>query len=622
MNRSHRILCAIAVASLTACSVQPVTSVIDASNLEARAEAEASGGDLGAAAAIYRELADNTNGATRSGYLIAGARLQIERGELEMAALWLMEADATAGAEQRMVKRTLDARIAVRRNQPELALQTLNTLQPPLPIDVMVEASAVRGQALFALGRHAEAVATLVEREVWLDEAESVLANQRMIWDGFRGAATLQAPAPSGDPIVDGWLALAPLAQGTRDDLELRRALLEWRNIYVDHPAVGGLLAELLNQRRPAGAYPMRVALLLPMSSAQREAAIAVRDGFFAAHLEFGARREGSIQIYDTAALGSQEAYLRAQLDGADFIVGPLLRPNVEQVVTISGFVPTLTLNFSQQDAPFLAGLNQFALAPEDEARAVAQRAIADGARTAIAIIASNDWGYRVLNAFRTEFESLGGRVLDFAGYDLALLDFTPQITTLLNISRSTQRYQRLAANLGTPIEFEARRRQDVDVILLGADTPRAARQLAPQLRFYEAGNIPTYATSAIYEPGNPGSDADLNGVMFPDAPLLVAPDVRSSAFSRELGAHWPRRAVQLIRFYGMGYDAYRLMDQLYSSSEPFWPLSGLSGNLNPDAQGRIHRVLPFAQFQNGRPVRVADIPLPINLDAPIIGAR
>ena len=621
MNRSRRILCLIAAASLAACSTQPTMRAVDAENLEARAEAEAAAGNLGGAAATYRQLADAATGPARSAYLIAGARLQVERGELDVATAWLVEAGATASAEQRVVEQSLQARIAQRKNQPELALQILDALPSPLPVDVMVETGAVRGQALFALGRPTEAVAALVERELWLDDAAAVLTNQRMIWDGF-GVAEPAALPPSGDPVVDGWLALAPLARGARDDMELRRALLEWRSVYLDHPAAGGLLAELLSQRRPASAYPTRVALLLPMSSAQRELAIAVRDGFFAAHLEFAGRRESSIAIYDTAALGSQEAYLRAQLDGADFIVGPLLRPNVEQVVAQSGFVPTLTLNFSTADAPFLAGLHQFALAPEDEARAVAERAVANGATTAIAVIASNDWGYRVLNAFRDEFEARGGRLLDFAGYDPALLDFSPQITALLNIARSTQRYRRLAANLGTPIEFEARRRQDVDVIFLGADTPRAGRLLAPQLRFYEAGDIPTYATSAVYEPGSPGSDADLNGVMFPDAPILVAPDGPSSAFSQELATHWPRRAPPLMRLYGMGFDAYRLMDQLYSNPQAFWPLDGLSGRLSPDAQGRIHRVLPFAQFQSGRPVRLAEIPPPTTLTAPIIGAR
>jgi outer membrane PBP1 activator LpoA protein len=50
-----------------------------------------------------------------------------------------------------------------------------------------------------------------------------------------------------------------------------------------------------------------------------------------------------------------------------------------------------------------------------------------------------------------------------------------------------------------------------------------------------------------------------------------------------------------------MGFDAYRLMQGLYSA-DTFWPLDGMSGSLSVDADGRIRRALPFAQFQNGRP--------------------
>ena len=42
--------------------------------------------------------------------------------------------------------------------------------------------------------------------------------------------------------------------------------------------------------------------------------------------------RQATVRVYDTAQLGSTEAYLRAQLDGADFIVGPLFREEVDAV--------------------------------------------------------------------------------------------------------------------------------------------------------------------------------------------------------------------------------------------------------------------------------------------------
>jgi len=344
-----------------------------------------------------------------------------------------------------------------------------------------------------------------------------------------------------------------------------------------------------------------------------------VRDGFFASHLASGYVRESTVIVYDTTARGATNAYLQAQLDGADFIVGPLLNSEVEAVLPQSGFIPTLALNWARTDAPFLQSFYQFGLAPEDEVRAIARQAIAVGQTTAVALVASDDRGYRLLNSFRAEYEALGGRVLSSAGY--VEQDVAGAITNLLNVARSTQRHRRLQANLGVNVAFEPRRRQDVDMIFLQADS-RMGRLLAPNLRFYYAGDIPTYATSEIYEPGNRATESDLNGVMFPDIPLLLTPDALATGLARELQIHWPQRASQLIRLYGLGFDAYQLIPALYNEDATVWPIAGISGGLDIDALGRIRRDMPFAQFRNGRPVALAPAPRSDGEQREFVGSR
>ena len=609
MKTQLYILFAIAAAALAGCTAATVSLPSDTPNLESRAQSEAAAGNLRTAVQIYRELADRTVPARRAGYLIDGALLLIELADTAAARQWLSEASSAAQFDEQKVVSTLLARVELDEGRPDVALETLTAIRPPMPVELRGEIAVTRGQALMRVGRYADGLGEFVARESLLDSAEGILANQRLIWDEL-GAAVIRAPVPAlDDPVVEGWLALAPLTNLGGDPGEFRRALLEWRSVYVDHPAAGGLLAELLSEQRQAQLYPRQVALLLPLSSAQRPAAVAIRDGFLAAHFSASADNEAAVRVYDTTALGAADAYLRAQLDGADFIVGPLLKPNVEQVIGQSGFIPTLALNFAELDTPFLRSFYQFALAPEDEARAVARQAIAAGARTAVAIVSSDDWGYDLLDSFRSEFEASGGRVLEFGGYDTAQQDFSAPIASLLNISRSSQRHRRLAENLGVAVEFEPRRRQDVDMIFIAADTPQAGRLLAPQLRFHNAGDIPAYATSAIYEPDNGSRDSDLNGIVFPDAPMLVSPDETASFLRLELQSYWPQRVRRWIRFYGMGFDAYHLMTSLYGPGEPAWPLVGVSGDLSPDGQGRIRRALPFAQFRNGRPVPLPQMP-------------
>ncbi|HLF10656.1 MAG TPA: penicillin-binding protein activator, partial [Gammaproteobacteria bacterium] len=276
---------------LAACTTQPVTSPSRPSsvqNLESRARVEVANGNFSTAADLYTQLAATVSGTLRSGYLIEAARLLIEGGDVTSARRRLSEvrADRDRGADhaQRQAVVVLLARIELEQGRPQPALDILSELQQPIAVPVLSDAAAVRGRALFRLGRHADAVRVLVEREVWLDDAAQVLGNQRMIWDGFREPSTPAAIAPTGDRIVDGWLALAPLARSAGGDADLRRALLAWRETYTDHPAAGRLLAELLSAQRSAG-FPAQIALLLPLSSAQRTEALAIRDGFLAAHL-------------------------------------------------------------------------------------------------------------------------------------------------------------------------------------------------------------------------------------------------------------------------------------------------------------------------------------------------
>ena len=602
-----------------ACTTTAITPrATDVQGLQTRAREAADNGQLATAAELYAQLAASVTGSLRSGYLIDSARLSIRRNDAMTARRRLTEARADADHNQQQTILVLLAGLEVDAHRAQAGLDMLATLQAPLTNDISSEAAAVRGRALFQLGRPADAVRTLVDREVWLNDAQSILANQRLIWDGFRQFPP-SGPLPmTGDRIIDGWLALAPIAARGDDPATLRRDLLTWRETYTDHPAAGGLLAELLSAQRATG-FPAQIALLLPLSSEQRSFAIAIRDGFMSAYLRDPNSATTEVRVYDTSSLSAKEAYLRAQLEGADFIVGPLLQPDVNDVLAQAGFVPTLALNFSQNDNVFLRSFYQFALWPEDEASAVADSAITAGATTAIALVPSTTRGYRLLNSFQAEFQAHGGQLLDFRGYDPNLRDFSKPIMDLLNITRSRQRERRLQANLGTPVEFEARRRQDVDAIFIGADAG-AGRLLAPQLKFNFAGDIPTYATSDIFTPGNTTRDNDLNGVIFTDAPVVLAPSDNGTSLRQELQTYWPQRA-DLVRYYAMGYDAYGLVATLYTGDASAWPVAGMSGSLSLDAQGRIHRQLPLGQFRDGRPVAL-EVQPPTTPPRDLVGLR
>ena len=76
--------------------------------------------------------------------------------------------------------------------------------------------------------------------------------------------------------------------------------------------------------------------------------------------------------------------------------------------------------------------LFQFALDPEEEARQVAQRVVADGRMRGLVLLPNNEWGQRVFRAFDTEFKTLGGTIAGMRFYDTSSRDYSEPIAQLL----------------------------------------------------------------------------------------------------------------------------------------------------------------------------------------------
>ena len=172
------------------------------------------------------------------------------------------------------------------------------------------------------------------------------------------------------------------------------------------------------------------------------------------------------------------------------------------------------------------------------------------------------------------------------------------RIDTLLNLSRSSQRHARLRDRLVRAVEFEPRRREDIDMIFLQA-TPPVARLLVPLLAGKDAGDIPTYTLGDAYEP-HPTANEEIEGMLFPDMPWMVGDtsltaEVRNVA-AQAFGDSGPRRG----RLFAYGFDAMRLASSLQRGA-PIGP-DGLTGTLSMDAQGRIRRSLNWVRIKSGAP--------------------
>ncbi len=574
-----------------------------------RAERLSAGERHADAASVYEQLAADARPADRFLLATRAAREYLAAGRLDDARRMLPAADDAPDGERFHEWAPVAARIALARGRPDDALAALDRIRGDLPRVAAMERHELAAEALFELGEPVAAIAALLEREALLDDAEEIHANHRAIWRGLQdgGSAVLEAARDGHeDAEIAGWLALGAVAvNAARNPFGLSGDIARWREAHPGHPADRQLVAEVLQAYRGLTDYPRQIALLLPLSGRQSSAGTAVRDGFMAAYYEHAddtAGQRPQVRVYDTAAQSATEAYRRALLDGADFVIGPLVREETEAVATVAGSVPTLALNQLDPNVPVPPNFYQFSLDPDDEAAQVARMAARRDGGRAVVLVAGDDWGRRLLQSFTHALEDDGGSVIDFARYPAWEQDFSEPITRLLHIDRSEQRRRELADALGESLQFQPRLRQDIDFIFLAARNAQA-RLIRPQLRYFFAGGIPLYSTSAVHDPGG-GPDGDLNGIIFPDAPWLVAADDTARRVRAQLERYSPAGSQRLGRLHAMGFDTYRLVPALFASGDEAGrpTIAGMSGHLKVDPQGRVRRDLAWAQYRGGRP--------------------
>lgn len=491
----------------------------------------------------------------------------------------------------------IDARIAAAEGRPETVLQRL----PLAGLDAAINAAAeaLRAEALQALGDPVSATRAWVERRRWLEDAERLTDNDRRLWDGLQAAATLGpaevARAALMGAEVEGWVSLAAQARGGAP-----AELADWTARFPGHPALPQweALRAAAPSWRGAGGQPLPAgdwALLLPLSGPLAAPGAAIRDGWMAAYVSEGLR--GGVRFIDTAGSpeGALRAYQQAVQDGVRLVVGPLRKEEVAALVQSAQLpVPVIALNqLDLPDGAAVLNLLQLSLSPEDEARAVAEHAVAEGLRSALLLLPEGDWGQRVEAAFRERLEALGGVVLDSARYAPRTDDYSTAIKGLLRVGESEARHRRLSGILGVRPVFEPRRRSDVDFIFF-AGRPTEGRQIWSQFRFHRAQDLPAYATAMVYdERATPGPD--LAGSRFCDMDWLLDPqrhvDLRRSAAAFESQQRQPR-------LFALGVDAFRLAAAVASGQAVDGnALPGLTGELWIGPDGVVRRRLDCARF-------------------------
>ena len=478
------------------------------------------------------------------------------------------------------------------------------------PADLITRAANLQTDTYSLAGEPIPAAMTLILLAQTDNTADAQQIHNR-IWSMLEQVSESDLSSASAEAIgyeAQGWLELASLVRTPDAGIdEQGRIIRNWQNNWPGHPAAQVLPAELRLIATLAESRPEKIALALPLEGPLATAGKAIRDGFLAAYYldDSADRGETDIRIFNTAGTAFADLYKQLSEQDIDLIVGPLEKEALAGLGSMNTLpVPALGLNYLPADTRPADGLYQFGLSAEDEARQIADRLAAEQLRQVLVLIPGGEWGDRVEAALLKRMASNEGVALDIERFYRE--DNLRAVTAdLLGITVSRDRAIQVERTIGMDVEFEPRRRQDADAIVMVAQ-PTVARQFKPLFAFYFGGDLPVYSPSIIYEgTPAPSRDRDLNGVIFTDIPWVLGDDneLRTRATENLSGTRG-----QPGRLFAMGADAWHLskrlplLRQVESAS-----ISGQTGILTMTAEGSIHREQLWAQFRNGAPELIPD---------------
>lgn len=503
-------------------------------------------------------------------------------------------------------KTLLNSKILLANDKPQEALNKIESVKPPTSLSASDKANYHETLAnIHAQLGHVFKV--VFERNIlndFLSNPEAQQQNQMIIWNQIQTLPPEKLKMWLSEPLspnMKGWLSLANIVhEFSKNPPQLENSLSQWRSQFPQHP--GNIIQVKATQNQQA----QKIYLLLPLSGKFAESSKAIRDGFLSSYAYANENRvtnSVSVNVIDTSNGNIADHYQRATKEGANFIVGPLTKTDITELSKTQKFeVPTLAL--SEVSGLVAPNLFHIGLSQHEEAAQVASHALQEGYRNAIIISPKTDWGLSIANQFKSRWQYEGGNIVDHLAFE-DNESLSENIRKLLRVDRSETREKELHKLLNKNLRFVPRRRQDVDMIFLVANSEQA-RNIMPSLKFYYANNLPVYATSTIYK-GIPEKDldGDLDQIKFVEMPWVLnnlpqeLQNIQQK--TKSLAGNTYNKNPKL---YALGVDAYLLSNKIANSNSfPHLNIEGATGKLYLDANRHVYRELSWTQMRNGQPV-------------------
>nr|WP_282447003.1 penicillin-binding protein activator [Pseudoalteromonas sp. 2CM41L] len=428
-------------------------------------------------------------------------------------------------------------------------------------------------------------------------------ALQSALWDNLTKLSSYALERFNrGSVIQQGWTNLALYHQVyANSGVELDQAINNWRRRYPGHPAVAILPEqdEALADLAPVNIE--RLAVLLPQSGANERLGDALKAGILAG-LD---KQTISDTVFIDENLATQVLSEQLSQFNPDFVIGPLLKANIDKLAQAKTLIDTPTLHLNTFDGERLSLQHYFfALNPEHEVQQALEHFLAKGYQKPMLLAPNNANGQRLVDYFNIQWQRYSETKPQIGFYN-DNKDMPNTITSLLEVDKSKQRIKTVKSLFKQEVESETRSRSDIDAIYILGDAIET-RLIKPYLDVNVstfAQRIPLYASSKSHSKQIDRTDkGDLEGLYFTELPWMLNATVKQHNLRNQYNTLWPENADISQRLFAMAYDAVSVLSDIRQLSVmPGNKFTGLSGKLSVNTSGHIERTLDWAQYTNRR---------------------
>lgn len=406
----------------------------------------------------------------------------------------------------------------------------------------------------------------------YMTDTQSRQANNDKIWEMLRNAnrgMLEKAVAGPGEIGLAGWLALVvAYNQNMSNPAQLPQVIEMWKQQYPNHSAALLLPIELRNLSSFEQTQLNGVALLLPLGGDAKILGEIIKRGFDDAK----GITTMPVQVFDTDSAPINDLLMQAKQQGAQTIIGPLLKPRVDEMLIspeISN-INVLALN-STPNVRAVAKVCYYGLSPEAEARFAAERFLKDGLQNAVVVAPNGDFGTRSAEAFAQRWRQLTNRDTDIRYYNQAF-----EVASLLQGSVLGQGSGLYA--LGTA--------EQLSDLKQSLDNSPLANQ------------FPIYTSSRSNSPNNgPDFRLTMEGVKFSEIPLLSDPSSSEYKKAEQIA----ESDFSMMRLYAMGSDTWSIANKFNEFRQiPGYKVHGLTGVLRAGPNCNLEREMNWLQYRGG----------------------